>query len=470
MNGRNPSKPMHPDDRKVRDADGGRPPFARNVTWSVTGRGVAIVVGLGVTALLTRMLSPYDIGMYYLILAVALTASPVGNLSLDEPAIRAIAGARGAGNPERAVAFAKSSLKLAGVSSICVVVLILAVWYAARQLGLGGSLRSFTMVLLMALWTALYAMERQLVATLQGVESIAAASAFDRTLGRVLSFVVLLVLWLSHTHATLTEILFAFIASECVSVAGAAFRAVRSLDALGSSKERIPIGELLRTTWPFMIQVVTATASQQCPIFILAAFQSPAEVAVYGVATRLSALLNTPGVAVNMPLAPTVARLISQKRRQELQTVLQFAAFIPTLIALAAIAWWSLSGHGLLVALFGAPYGSGYAVLLILSVSQGVGLFFGPSLLTLSMGGEQSLATKISIVSALGQIAVMIPLIGRWGAEGAAASIFIVTLLSKGGGVVGGSQTLRRVESGRCRTHRASGLADLRRYGARCRS
>jgi O-antigen/teichoic acid export membrane protein len=422
------------DDRRAPEDHSGHRAFIRNLTWAVTGRGGAIVAGLGATALLTRLLSPYDLGAYYLIMAVALTASPVGNLSLDEPAIRTIAAAKGIGRPEHAAAFARSSLRLAALSSICTAALIVAIWYAARQFGHGGSLRSFTVALLMALWTAIFAVERQLVATLQGVEDIAAASAFDRTLGRVLSCGALLALWWSHAHATLTDILFAVIASECVSLAGAAVRAARILDALGPTKERIPIGELLRTAWPFMIQVVTSTASQQCPIFVLATFQSPAEVAVYGVATRLSALLSTPGVAVNVPLAPAVARLLSQRKRQELQTVLQFAALVPTLIAIAAVVWWSFGGHGLLVALFGAPYGAGTAVLLTLSVSQAVGLFFGPSLLILSMGGEQLLATKISLVNALGTIAVMVPLIGRWGAEGAAISILLGTFLSKAAG------------------------------------
>jgi O-antigen/teichoic acid export membrane protein len=392
------------------------------------------VAGFGATALLARLISPYDLGTYYLILAVALTASPIGNLSLDEPAIRAIAGAKGDGRPAQAVAFARSSLRLAVFSSLGTAALILVVWYAARQLGLGGSLRSFTLALLMATWTAVFAAERQLVAVLQGAENIAAAATFDKTLGRLISCFALLLLWFFHTHATLTDVLIAFIASECVSLAGAALRTGKILDALGSSKEWIPTRELLRMTWPFMIQVVTSTASQQCPVFILGAFQSPAEIAIYGVASRLAALLSTPGVAANVPLAPAIARLLSQGKRQELQAVLQLAALGPTLIALAAIVWWSFGGRGLLTGLFGAPYGAGTAVLLILSVSQGVGLFFGPSLLTLSMGGEQSLATNISLVGALGQIVVLIPLIVRWGAEGAAMSILFVTVLSKAWG------------------------------------
>lgn len=392
------------------------------------------MAGFGATAFLTRLLSPNELGTYYLILAVALTASPVANLSLDEPAIRAVAGAKAAGKPEHAAAFARSSLWLALLASIGTAALILAIWYAAQRLGLGESMHSFTVALLMALWTAIYAVEHQLVAVLQGVENIAAASAFDKALGRVLSFGVLLVLWLLHAHATLTIVLLTFVGSECIALAGAAFEATRILNTLGPSKERIPAGELLRITWPFMVQVVTATASQQCPIFVLGAFTSPAQVAVYGVANRLAALLSTPGVAANVPLAPAIARLISQENRRELQTVLQFAALGPTLIAIVAIAWWSVGGHGLLVTLFGAPYGAGSAVLLTLSIGQGVGLYFGPSLLTLSMGGEQGFATKISLVSAVAQIVAMIPLIALWGAEGAAISVLLVTLLSKAWG------------------------------------
>ena len=392
------------------------------------------MAGFGATALLARLLPPYEVGTYYLVLAVALTASPVANLSLDEPAIRAVAGAMGSGRPERAAAFARSSLRLVALSSLCTAALILGVWYLARKLGLDGSLRSFTVALLMALWTAVFAAERQLVATLQGVENIAAASTFDTALGKVVSFAVLLALWLLHARLTLSDVLCTFVGAECISLAGAAFSAGRILAALGPSKEWVPMGELLRTTWPFMAQVVTTTASQQSPVFILGAFQSPAVVAVYGVAARLATLLGTPGVVVNVPLAPAIARLISQSKRLELQKVLQFAALGPTVIALAAIVWWSFGGQRLLVELFGPPYRDGIALLLTLAASQGISLFFGPSLLTLSMGGEQALATKISFASALVQIVVMIPLIARWGAEGAAVSVLIVTALAKAGG------------------------------------
>ena len=90
-------------------------PFAKNLLWAFAGRGGLIIAGFAATALLTRILSPHGVGTYYLILGVALAASPLANLSLDEPTIRAVAVGRGGENQGRAVAFVRSSIRLAPV-------------------------------------------------------------------------------------------------------------------------------------------------------------------------------------------------------------------------------------------------------------------------------------------------------------------------------------------------------------------
>lgn len=405
--------------------------FAKNILWAFAGRGGVVIAGFGATALLTRLASPHDVGTYYLILGIALAASPLANLSLDEPAIRAIAVARETGEHGRAVAFANSSIKLAGAGSLVTAVMIVMFWGAYRCLGHAGPARWVTLALLAGAWTAIFAMERQFVATLQGMEDIASAATYDLSLGRVLSCTVLFILWLLAAHPTLVEILAVYISCEATSLAGAAWAAHRSIQRLGPSGDPVPWMEILSASWPFTVQVVTTAVTTQAGIFLLGATRSVKEVAIYSIAARLPTLLNTPGTIVNVPLAPMIARLHAQDNRSELQGILQLSATIPTVIAIIATGWWAFDGRQLLEMIFGAPYRIGADALLILSLSQCANLYFGPSMLTLSMAGEQSLAMKIGLIGALGQVGAILLLVRYWGVDGVAVGVLVSTVVIK---------------------------------------
>jgi O-antigen/teichoic acid export membrane protein len=405
--------------------------FATNLVWAFAGRGGVIIAGFGATVLLARLLSPQDVGIYYLILGIALAASPLANLSLDELTIREVAVGRGTGKQGRAVAFVRSSLRLASLGSLATAVLIVVIWGAYRWFDSGGPARWVVLAILASAWTAIYAMERQFVATLQGMEDIAAAALYDLALGRILSCIVLLILWLLTEHPTLIGILAVYISCEAVSLTGAASSAHRSIKSLGPPGVAVPWKEILATSWPFTVQVVITAVTNQAGIFILGATRSVKEVAIYSIAARLPALLQTPGTIVNLPLAPAIARLHAQNSKSELQNVLQAAATVPTAIAVIATVWWAFDGQHLLTMIFGAAYRDGADALLILSLSQCANLYFGPSMLTLSMGGEQSLAMRIGLIGAVGQIGAILLLVRSWGVDGVAVGVLISTVLLK---------------------------------------
>ncbi len=409
-------------------------PFAKNILWAFAGRGGVIIAGFAATALLTRLLSPHDVGTYYLILGIALAASPLANLSLDEPVIRAVAVGRGNGAQNRVVAFVRASQRLACISSLTTLALIVLCWEAYRHFVNGALTHSVMLAFLAGAWTAIFAMERQCVATLQGMENIATAAIYDMALGRVLSCVALFILWVLAEHPTVIEILAIYVSCEALSLAGAAWSAHRTLGRLGAEDCSIPWREILAANWPFTVQVVTTAASGQAGIFILGACRSVEEVAIYSIAARLPALLATPGTIVNVPLAPMIARLYAGEEQAELQKVLQVAATIPTAMAIIATVWWAFDGRQLLTLIFGPQYGVGAKAMLILALSQCANLYFGPSMLTLSMAGEQSLAMKIGLIGMLGQAVVILIFVQYWGAVGVAAGVLVSNFLIKAGG------------------------------------
>lgn len=402
-----------------------------NLVWSSLGRMGAVGAGFIATALLTRLLPPDEVGVYYLVQSIVLMVGPLANLSLQEPTVRAIAGAIAVGDRPGAVAFARAALRASTISGLVVAALCLIGCVVVTQSGLVGNLNDPSVAVLMGAWIAILAIESQLVGTLQGLERISAAATYDSMLGKLLSMIVLATMWALTGQATVVKVLSGFVGCEGFSLVMAALSVHRALSGLGASGKFVGPRELWRTTWPFLAQLLATALTAQSGILILGLFRSPAEVAIYGTASRLSVLLSIPAAIVNVPVAPSVARLHAQGKRTELQKLLQSTAAGPTIIAICATLWWAFDGGFVLGKLFGPAYRDGELVLVILGLGQCVNLCFGSCMVALAMTGEQRVATRISIIAVILQTLLLLSLAYPFGPVGVAVASVVAATCTK---------------------------------------
>ena len=408
-----------------------RSKFALSVIWALLGRGIVVAAGFLVTVLLARLLPPTQIGIYYLAQSAVLMAVPLASLGLQQPAIAAIAAAKAAGDQQRAAAFARSSLRLALLASVAISGVGVLGWVSADRLGIVGYFTQQSVVLLIAAWIIVLAVEAQLVGVLQGLEKIGTAVAYDSALGKVLSLVALFALWLGPGATDVVSVLVVFVGCEFVSLIAAMANTWRAIVALGPPGPPIPLSELCTKTWPFLLQQLIGSVVLQSSVLILGLFRSPAEVAIYGMASRLAGLLGIPGTIINVPLAPSVARLHAQNRRQEIQSLMQSSTIVPTMIAAAITLGFAFYGDIILGRMFGSAYSGGRYILLILSAGQCVNLFLGPSLLGLAMTGHQRIVTWIGLVVGAVQVVVLFFAARPFGAIGTAFCTAIEPCLIK---------------------------------------
>jgi len=398
-----------------------------DLMWAGLGRSGLALAGFAANLLLTRLMPPREVGLYFVVVSLVLIARPFASLSLRQPTIAAIAAANALGDRARAAAVARAALRMATWSGLGVAALCLAMWALLNGLGLNGGLDGADSGLLIALWIAVAGIQNQLIGTLQGLEDIRLAALFDFALAKIFAVVALGLIWAWRGQATLDLVLAVTIASELASTALAWMFVRRGLRALGPSAAPVSIAALWRDAWPFLLLNLTGIAAQ-ADIVVLGLFRPAEQVALYGTASRVSGLVSLLGTIVTMPITPATARLHAQGRRGELQELLQGAITGPTVVAAIMAVLWMVAGGFVLETLFGVSYRDGALVLVILGVGQWLNLSFGLCMETLAMSGQQRVATTIAMIACVIKVAAILAVAYPFGPVGVAtASVAVST-------------------------------------------
>jgi O-antigen/teichoic acid export membrane protein len=160
----------------------------------------------------------------------------------------------------------------------------------------------------------------------------------------------------------------------------------------------------------------------QMDLWVLGVFRAPAEVAVYGVASRVAILLNQPEVMARAVLMPRIAALHAQGDLGALQRMVRGAATLSTALASAGALGLALGGGWALAAVFGKPYRACLPVLLILAGGYVLSAAAGLAATTLLMTGNQRAVLRGSLVGSSFTFALLLVLTPAFGAVGAATA------------------------------------------------
>ena len=185
-----------------------------------------------------------------------------------------------------------------------------------------------------------------------------------------------------------------------------------------------PRRELLREyaayTWPRAVSRVAQSVLQRADIVLVAALRSPAEAAVYTVATRFLVIGQLGTQAIQQVVAPQISQLLSAeaipdaKRVVRTATAWTMAVNWPMFLIFIGVA-------PLLLGLFGGEaFQTGDQVVVILSVAAMAAAAGGSVDLLLLMAGRSGLSLVNSLVSLAVNLAVNLALIPTFGMTGAA--------------------------------------------------
>ncbi|WP_448118282.1 lipopolysaccharide biosynthesis protein [Pseudomonas serbica] len=173
----------------------------------------------------------------------------------------------------------------------------------------------------------------------------------------------------------------------------------------GGAKDSVGYWEILSQTIPNLTTTSVLFIVAQADLWIIASFGSTADVAIYGLASRLAALVLIPLAVINTVIAPSIGRLWVRRKKRYLQKVMGIGAGAATGMAIIGYLLFALLGQLLISIAWPDEYSEAYYIFLILGFSQVIQTYAGTAGMVLVMLQKQHIAMRISIASGVLMIA-----------------------------------------------------------------
>ncbi len=391
--------------------------------WAFVGRVLTAFIGLVLTALLAKLLSPGDMGTFFLASNLAMFLAIFARMGLENTLLRFISEAIGRKQQDCIPQLIQKSLLLAllGTGIVTTGFYVGAGTWLAEHVFHSGTLGM--VIGFITIWLVLLAFQSLFVEIFRAFQDIRMTVFFNGLISASLGLVFVALYWLMVGHASLNQLFPWILVAATVNIILAIWVLWRKFHVFNlSGKSSISYRELANHSWPLLLTTLTFFVMAQSDLWILAAFRADEEVAIYGAAVSLVALTTMPLTIVNAVIPPLIARLHVQGQKQRAEQVLRTTATFAMIPVVAVLIVFMLFGDTLLGFIFGDYYRSGGTVLIILSLGQAVNVYAGSCGYTLVMMGQQRMLLFVSIISAAVSVCCGLLWVQTWGAAGVAVA------------------------------------------------
>lgn len=388
--------------------------------WAFLGKAGAAFLGLLVTMLLARLAPAQDMGLYFQAVAIIGMASGVFQFGLPQATVRAIA-ANLTEEPSQARRLARASVALATAAGV------------AAALSLCGLLALFggrfnpawpEVGMALAGWLFGIVVTGILAESFRGLGRLRAAALFGGLLTMLLLLAMVSLAWWQGWPLDFAHIVNLLLVA---AMANALLALLHAAASFGMGRLGRPGGVDYRALLAAGVTIgatnILLMLFSQADVLILGAFRGNEEVAMYGAAARLVALVNMLLAVINLAVSPLIAELGAQRRLGELERMLRRTATlagIPALLMLVLFLW---QGEFVLELAFGPAYRGAAMLMVILALGQVVNVLAGSCGTVLVMMGFSTLLLKITLVCGLGTLLTALLLAAPWGGAGVAVAI-----------------------------------------------
>lgn len=389
--------------------------------WALSARLTAAASAFLVSALVTRLLTPDEAGVYYLAASIAVFGAAVAQLGLQQAAAQLIAASLATGSEARARAVVRVSCQLGAAGAGFVALLVL---FEGRPLALSlfGSKALASVCRPLALWVAALAVQSLVARIFLGFQNIKLSSWLEGTAANVLCLAAFMALWLTKGHATVGSLLL-------WSSATATLAALTAAALLGPLIKRLPqascsasVSEVIHAAWPVFVVTIARHFIEQAYLWIVGILGPAQEVAIFATSWRLVTLVALPLLITNAVIPPFITELHVQRRTTELQSMLRFTATVAGLPAVVVLLAFVAFPGAILAHAYGGFYRRGATILVLLAAGQIINVWSGSCAFTLIMIGRQKLTMILTTLCGVAPLPFAV-LAGRgYGIEGIAAT------------------------------------------------
>ena len=199
----------------------------------------------------------------------------------------------------------------------------------------------------------------------------------------------------------------------------------KKIDKPNDKSESFTITEIFKTSSPMALSAIAYFIMQSIDIIILSIYEGFDQIAYYSVSVKLAMLTTLALMSVNIVIAPRIAEIYENQKKQKLQKLIKHSTRIIFLISICVLSVLFFFSEEIL-GLFGQGYVIANNALLFLLAAQFFNAVSGPGAIYLNMTGRQKTLNKILVSALIINISLNFYLIPTQGINGAA----IATLVS----------------------------------------
>ena len=393
--------------------------------WATGGRFIVAFTAFATNALLARLLSPQDLGVYFLAFSIVGVGALLGSLGMDQAVVRFVAQTMGLGRFREARHALGRTLALGAMGALGAGVTYL---FLGRLVGqkLFHAPALVAATGLVAAWIVVMTLQVLLGGAFRSFHDIRLSTVFNGLVTGVLITASLGVLWLLRDNARLTTALLLTVGSALLNVVLGGWvlrRKVKGLPARGAEGVVLGTGGIMRVALPLAVTNLTIFVMTQADLWILGAFRPSDEVALYGAAARAVVLIAMPLMILNGVLPPLIAEMYAQGNKRQLERTLRATAAVAGIPAFLVLTVFVFFGRPILGLVFGDYYAAGAPILALLSIAQLVNVWSGAGSITLSFTGHQATIMTLTVVSGVIVVIAGLMVVGPYGATGVAAAM-----------------------------------------------
>ena len=368
--------------------------------WAGFFKVVAGVFGLLINVILVKVLSPDEMGSFFLTHSMVTIFSLVAQFGLPQLIVRLIAEGLATGNMPRIKSDICLALIIACITCLITsscVALFAGDWVAIHVF---NSPLITTAIGIASFWFVALTLQVIFVEVFRGLHDLKMASLFGGALTNALLFVIVCLFWLYGDADYYTVVQFSA-GSAFFSMAIAGYILFRRLVGLKNEKLQFETGKFLSDVWPLWVTTLTLYLLVQADLWIVAYFLDNSSVALYGAAARLIMIMTLLVSLTYAVLPPIVAELNKKGDHQQLQRVLRAFAFGNTILVAPIFIAIILFPSNVLNILFGEYYADAGPVLVALAIGKLFNIVTGMRGYVLMLTGHGRLQMKITVLTGI---------------------------------------------------------------------
>ena len=400
--------------------------------WVIVAKVAGLFSTLVGNAILSRILSPADLGVYYLLFSLINLTNFAAPLGLNRAVVKFLSENLALGDYARARNLLRKGLLIGDTSVLAFSMGLLVFRYTPPG---GVVLASIPggRIMLLGMVSAFF----MSTSTLRGEAFLGMKNYRDAVLHRTMLQNLFFIsevaaVWLSGIRVTLDAVLLLLAASTLLDYLIASYKVWRWENIAsglhvprngeaGTFAGDVSWREILKISLPLWGTTIATFVLAQFPLWYLDWWQGMTDVALFGVAMVIKRMIfRFPSEFVVSVIPPLVAGEYAVGNKQKVEKLVRLGAsfgFGSTLLSVIAFAAW---GRAVLSSLFGVFYSQAYPLVLVLAVGELVNAWAGAIGVVLMMTAYQRVILKISLLTVFLGLCVGYLGVVRWGSMGMA--------------------------------------------------